>query len=351
MAINFPNSPTVGQTYTYNSREYEWTGVYWKLKIAVGPQGPQGPQGVQGPTGTGITLKGTVTDIVDLPPSGNTVGDLYIVTNEDGDGYAWDGVQWNNVGPIQGPQGNQGAQGVAGDTGPQGSQGSQGAQGEVGAQGFQGNQGHQGAQGNQGFQGEVGAQGPQGVAGDTGPQGNQGFQGEPGAQGPQGATGSQGPQGDVGATGPQGPQGESGSGGGGDITVVGRTTTVTIPVSGLATTVFTFPFEVNTYYVIEMFIFFTGGGIYADVLTSVGTVNASYGVFEGFVANTNIVPRISIPIQDGAGSLGYNRGIIRWNSPSSGTTCDIRMQDSSDTYTTVIQPGSYIKVIKIGAIP
>ena len=90
-----------------------------------GPQGPLGPQGLQGATGlagtpgSGITLKGTVPTVGDLPAVGNLVGDLYIVTATN-DGYAWDGTQWNNVGPIAGPQGATGAQGLIGPTGATG---------------------------------------------------------------------------------------------------------------------------------------------------------------------------------------------------------------------------------------
>lgn len=28
-ALNFPSSPTVGQTYTENSRSWTWTGTSW----------------------------------------------------------------------------------------------------------------------------------------------------------------------------------------------------------------------------------------------------------------------------------------------------------------------------------
>ncbi|MEL6141725.1 MAG: hypothetical protein AAFU67_08910, partial [Bacteroidota bacterium] len=95
---------------------------------AVGPVGPQGPTGPQGPAGTGITLLGTVPTVVDLPPTGNTNGDLYIV-DASGDGYVWDGSQWVNVGPIRGPQGETGDTGPTGPAGPQGPEGPQGLTG------------------------------------------------------------------------------------------------------------------------------------------------------------------------------------------------------------------------------
>ena len=31
MAINFPNSPIVGQTYTFNEKTWQWSGSYWEV--------------------------------------------------------------------------------------------------------------------------------------------------------------------------------------------------------------------------------------------------------------------------------------------------------------------------------
>jgi len=80
---------------------------------AVGPQGPQGIQGPKGDDGASIVLKGAVNFYSDLPTTGNTQGDLYVVQN-DGYGYVWDGSGWVNVGQIRGPKGDTGAQGPAG---------------------------------------------------------------------------------------------------------------------------------------------------------------------------------------------------------------------------------------------
>jgi hypothetical protein len=66
--------------------------------------GPAGPTGPTGPRGIGITFKGTVAAVVNLPSSGNLVNDAYIVT-ADGDLYVWDGSAWNSVGQIVGPEG------------------------------------------------------------------------------------------------------------------------------------------------------------------------------------------------------------------------------------------------------
>lgn len=230
---------------------------------AMGPAGPQGPQGDPGPAGpqgpagqdgTGISLLGSVATVADLPAGANN-GDLYIVSST-GDGYAWDGSNWVNVGPIQGPAGPQGAPGMVGPMGPAG---------PAGPQGPQGNPGPAGAMGPAGPQGDPGPVGPQGPAGQDGTgisllgtvatiadlpagasngdlyiiattgdgyawdgsnwvnvgpiQGPQGPQGEPGPAGAMGPAGPQGPQGDpgpagaMGPAGPQGPQGDPGPAG------------------------------------------------------------------------------------------------------------------------------------------
>jgi hypothetical protein len=117
----------------------------------TGPQGPQGPsgptgaqgdEGPQGPVGAGVSIKGTVATVGNLPGTG-TLGDAYIVTSS-GHLYVWNGSGWTDSGPIVGPQGPQGAQGPQGPQGAQGPQGPQGAQGNTGAQGNAGPQGPQG---------------------------------------------------------------------------------------------------------------------------------------------------------------------------------------------------------------
>jgi len=69
---------------------------------AIGPQGPAGADGANGADGTSVTILGLLASTGDLPGSGNTPGDGYIIA---GDLHVWDGALWNNVGPIQGPAG------------------------------------------------------------------------------------------------------------------------------------------------------------------------------------------------------------------------------------------------------
>jgi collagen triple helix repeat protein len=96
---------------------------------ATGGPGPQGPQGVQGPkgdkgdVGSGLKIVGTVAAQGDLPTTGNTTGDAYLIG---GNLWVWTGGTWTNAGPVQGPKGD------TGNTGPQGIQGIQGPQGTPG---------------------------------------------------------------------------------------------------------------------------------------------------------------------------------------------------------------------------
>lgn len=75
-AIDFPNNPTNGQTYTNGIQTYTWNGTAWRLvrtsavgptgptgatgapSNVTGPTGPQGAQGATGPTGAASTVTG-----------------------------------------------------------------------------------------------------------------------------------------------------------------------------------------------------------------------------------------------------------------------------------------------------
>lgn len=101
----------------------------------AGPEGPQGPQGVAGKDGTSFTVSGEVGSVEELPASAET-GIAYAV----GDGYPYDiyiydGSNWINLGPIEGPQGPQGEQGAQGEQGETGATGAQGPIGPTGATG------------------------------------------------------------------------------------------------------------------------------------------------------------------------------------------------------------------------
>ena len=234
--INFPDSPTIGQSFSSGVRTWTWDGVSWNLVItgvtgptgSTGPQGYTGEQGPPGPQGTSINVIGTVATTNDLPLSANQ-NDAYIVS-ADGDLYIWDTVteEWDNVGQIVGPQGDVGP---TGPTGPQGDLGGVFYTSETtptttvtGSVWFRPSDGASyvyndgswnllylyGPTGSVGPTGPTGAQGSSGLDGVTGPTGPQGEVGPTGAQGPMGLQGSDGPQGAAGPTGPTGPAGVDG---------------------------------------------------------------------------------------------------------------------------------------------
>jgi hypothetical protein len=86
-AINFPNTPTVGELFTVNDIVWRWDGSFWTgIGTAVpGPTGPTGPKGDTGDTGPVSTVPGPQgpagpmypVTISTLAPSGGSDGDLW----------------------------------------------------------------------------------------------------------------------------------------------------------------------------------------------------------------------------------------------------------------------------------
>jgi len=78
------------------------------------------------------------------PPTnpGNEIGD--IIVDSDGNGWVWNGSNWDPIGPIQGVAGPPGPQGPTGQTGPVGPVGPVGPAGPTGATGATGPQGPRG---------------------------------------------------------------------------------------------------------------------------------------------------------------------------------------------------------------
>ncbi len=74
------------------------------MQGVAGPEGPQGQQGIQGAPGLGITFKGHVATVADLPADA-AQGDAYIVQADDSF-RVWDATSstWVDGGSIQGPQ-------------------------------------------------------------------------------------------------------------------------------------------------------------------------------------------------------------------------------------------------------
>ena len=143
------------------------TSLWASLPFIIGDTGPAGA------TGVAVTLLGSVALIANLPTTGNTINNAYIV-DEDGDLYVWNGSSWYSVGQIVGPKGDrglagaQGIQGLTGATGPTGPTGLTGAQGVKGDTGLTGSTGLQGLKGDKGDTGDTGAPGAPGATGATG---------------------------------------------------------------------------------------------------------------------------------------------------------------------------------------
>ena len=97
---------------------------------ATGAQGIQGVQGAQGPAGTGINPLGSVPTVGDLPTSGNTQGDSYVVVAGN-ERWIFTNGAWifDSIAGTQGPAGPQGPQGPTGATGNTGATGPQGPPG------------------------------------------------------------------------------------------------------------------------------------------------------------------------------------------------------------------------------
>lgn len=168
--------------------------------------GPTGPQGATGPQGTSINFIGTVPTVGELPSTGNTLNDAYIV-DADGDLYVWDGSAWDNVGQIVGPTGPTGPDGIPGPAGEVIVSETQPTSAALNAFWYEpvtmvtyiyrGTElGWTQIIGLSGATGEAGPTGPQGEVGPTGPTGPDGI------QGPTGASGDLGPTGPTGIAGP-----------------------------------------------------------------------------------------------------------------------------------------------------
>ena len=101
-ALNFPASPSNGDTYSANGLTFTFNGTAWTRGGDPGAQGSQGVQGATGSTG----------------PTGPT-GNQGVQGAQGHQGVQGAGGSTGSTGPT-GPTGNQGVQGATGTTGPTG---------------------------------------------------------------------------------------------------------------------------------------------------------------------------------------------------------------------------------------
>ncbi len=87
-AIDFPNTPQVGDTLTVGDTTWEWTGTVWDgFAVPVpGPQGDTGPTGPAGPAGPGLV-------------SGGTAGQFLTKASADNYDTQWTTVELPDVNP------------------------------------------------------------------------------------------------------------------------------------------------------------------------------------------------------------------------------------------------------------
>ena len=98
-AIDFPNSPSVNQTYTVGNRSWIWTGSVWESVAIPGPTGPTGPDGTY--------------QVAPTPPASPDEGDIWY-DELTGASYLYYDNFWVEIGGPQGPTGPQGIVGPQG---------------------------------------------------------------------------------------------------------------------------------------------------------------------------------------------------------------------------------------------
>ena len=222
MAANFPNSPSINDTFTSNGVTFTWNGEAWKQPASPGVKGTKGDKGTKGEKGQ----KGDQGDKGqkgEIGLSGNPggAGDK----GQKGDTGAGDKGQKGDDNSTKGDKGQKGTDGndgtgIKGNKGEPGDKGQKG-EGVKGQKGTDGNDGT-GIKGNKGEPGDKGqkGEGVKGQKGEAGTDGNDGsdgtsVKGDKGQKGTDGSDGTsvKGQKGEVGTTtkGQKGQKGEDNS--------------------------------------------------------------------------------------------------------------------------------------------
>lgn len=157
-----------------------------ELKGDLGDKGDKGEMGVKGQEGVAsplLTYRGTVSANANLPPTGNSIGDVFY-SEENGQYWAWDGAQWQSIGtPVKGEEGDKGDKGDQGTKGlsayevavingtvlneVQWLESLKGGSGDKGLEGEKGQKGQRGGGGLGGDKGDIGVKGEKGEQGET----------------------------------------------------------------------------------------------------------------------------------------------------------------------------------------
>jgi hypothetical protein len=107
-AIDFPNSPTNGQTYSSGGRSWTWTGSVWNAVLTEAPAGANGADGADG--------KYVVSETA---PSSPSAGDAWFDSSV-GKFFIYYDSYWVEFGTSTGPQGPTGSNGTNGTNGVDG---------------------------------------------------------------------------------------------------------------------------------------------------------------------------------------------------------------------------------------
>lgn len=121
MPLDFPTSPTIGQSYSLTGRTWIWDGSGWTL-TNVGTQGATGATGPAGTPGTAAPGTPGATGATGAPGTAGSNGTIGV-----------DGATG-----ATGPAGTAGSPGTAGATGATGTAGTPGSAGATGATGIAG---------------------------------------------------------------------------------------------------------------------------------------------------------------------------------------------------------------------
>lgn len=97
-----PTNLPANTTMIWRAERKVKNGIYEGDWIISRIYGEQGPAGRDGNDGTSISVQGSVNSVGDLPSSGNTNGDAYIIGVNV---YVWVGSQWKDCGPFKGQDG------------------------------------------------------------------------------------------------------------------------------------------------------------------------------------------------------------------------------------------------------
>ena len=156
MAVNFPDTPSVGQVHSEGGANWRWSGYAWRRIPDPGAKGEPGSKGDKGQKGE--------------------IG----LTGSEGD----KGIK-GEPSTIVGDKGDKGQKGIDG-TGSDGSKGDKGIKGEPsnvkGQKGEVGNDGSDGDKGQKGEEGAVAAKGQKGEKGEVGDKGDKGQKGVTGSR-------------------------------------------------------------------------------------------------------------------------------------------------------------------------